>query len=117
MQRYQQELITYRQALNDQIEALQRSMEQLGAAVATTPTPLGKDRRGRPSGRPGSLKSYIVKVLRQSGRPLSPKEIASRAKRAGYKSKAQDLSKAVGNALPDMREVKKAGFGQYRLAR
>ena len=66
-------------------------------------------------GREGSLKSYMVKILRQRSRPMSPRDIAARIVKAGYKSKAKDLTKAVSNALPQLRGVKKVGFGMYKM--
>ena len=35
---------------------------------------------------------------------------------AGYKSKAKDLTKAVSNALPQLKGIKKIGFGKYKMA-
>ena len=55
----------------------------------------------------------IVKVVRQSKKPLSPREIAGAVVKAGYKTKAKDLTKAVSNALPEMKSVKRMGFGKY----
>ena len=46
---------------------------------------------------------------------MSPKEIAVSVVKAGYKSGAKNLTKAVSNALPEMSEVKKVGRGEYRM--
>ncbi len=70
---------------------------------------------GGGGGRAGSLKDFIVRALRQVTTPQSPIQIAARVKKIGYKSKAMDLAKAVGNALPLMKSVKKVGFGKYRV--
>ncbi|MFH1108434.1 MAG: hypothetical protein V1790_04445 [Planctomycetota bacterium] len=67
--------------------------------------------------RPGSLKTFIVRVLSEAAQPLGPREIGLRVRRAGYRTKAKDLTKAVTNALPELKKVKKVGYGQYGLAR
>lgn len=79
--------------------------------------PAAKRGPGRPKGstRAGSLPDVIVKVLSASKKPLSPKQIAAAAKKAGYKTKSQDLSKAVSNALPGISKAKKAKFGMYTV--
>ena len=46
---------------------------------------------------------------------MSPKDIAARIVKAGYKSKAKDLTKAVSNTLPQLKQVKKVGFGKYKV--
>ncbi len=75
---------------------------------------LKRSRRGA-GHREGSLKSYIVTVLGRQGAPATPKEIAAKVMQAGYKSRAVDLTKAVSNALPELNEVKRIGFGKYSL--
>ena len=65
--------------------------------------------------RPGSLKSYIVRVLSEAARPLGPREIGLKVRRAGYRTKAKDLTRAVTNALPELKNVKRVGYGQYGL--
>ena len=65
--------------------------------------------------RPSSLKQYIVRVLSEAGQPLGPRDIGLNVRRAGYRTKAKDLTKAVGNALPELKNIKKVGYGQYGL--
>ncbi len=115
MQAHQSGLLAQRTSLDAQIDAFARAMETIGAATPTGVTrPAGK-KRGRPVGRPGSLKDYIVRVLRQRSTPMSPQDIGTRVKKAGYKTKAKDLTKAVGNTLPSLKNVKRVGFGKYQL--
>jgi hypothetical protein len=35
--------------------------------------------------------------------------------RAGYKTKAKDLTKAISNVLPELKMVKKVGRGMYTV--
>ena len=78
--------------------------------------PVGKGRRGvtRRGARPGSLKDYILRVLRGKVKPMSPAEIAPRVKKAGYKTKSKSLANMVSNTLAQMAGVKKVGRGLYR---
>ena len=119
MQNHHNELLAERTSLDAQIDAFARAMETIGAATPTGVTrPAGK-KRGRPVGsvgRPGSLKSYIDRVLRQSYKPMSLKDIGTRVKKAGFKTKAKDLTKAVSNTLPGLKKVKRVGYGKYQLA-
>ncbi len=118
------ELAAQQEALNGQMAAVGSAIEAMGATPAPArarvgrPAGAGPGRPGRPKGsggRPGSLKDFMMRVLKQTSRPLSPKEIASNIVRAGYKTKAKDLTKAVSNALPQLKGIKKMGFGQYRV--
>ncbi|MCH9003572.1 MAG: hypothetical protein IIC02_13450, partial [Planctomycetes bacterium] len=54
-------------------------------------------------------------VLEHQSTPATPKEIASKVLRSGYQSRAKDLTKAVSNALPELKRIKKVGFGKYSL--
>ncbi|UCE58955.1 MAG: C2H2-type zinc finger protein [Phycisphaerales bacterium] len=119
MQTYLADVSAQRAALDAEVAAVTAAMKAIGAAV-----PRGRmvgaapKKRGRPAGRgprPGSLKSYITKVLGQRATSMSPNEIAVAVRKAGYQSDAKDLTKAVSNTLPDLKGVKKVGFGQYRV--
>lgn len=79
----------------------------------------GKRGRGRPTGSTsrntgGSLKLAIVKVIRRSSKPMSPKQIAAAVQGTGYRSFASDLTKLVSNTLPEIDSVRKVGRGQYQ---
>ena len=119
------EMQAYHGALMAEHTSLQARMDALTNAMATlgTVTPAGPKRkttkRGRPAGsgvRPGSLKDHIVRVMRQTTRPMGPRDISNKVLKAGFKTKAKDISKAVSNKLPELKNVKKVGFGLYRLA-
>jgi hypothetical protein len=45
---------------------------------------------------------------------MSPGEIASAVIKNGYQTRTSNLTKAVSNALPDIKGVRKVGRGQYR---
>ncbi|MHC4695735.1 MAG: hypothetical protein ACYTFA_03215 [Planctomycetota bacterium] len=45
---------------------------------------------------------------------MSPNAIATAVAKSGYKSKAKDLAKAVSNSIPELKSVKKVGFGLYK---
>jgi len=85
-------------------------------SAAHVAAPVGR-RRGRPPGkgsRAGSLKDMIVKVLRQRSKPLTPQEIADGVVGAGYKTASKNLTKAVSNALPTLKAVRKVDRGLYQ---
>ncbi len=120
MQHCYDSLVSERSQIDAKLAAIGDAMAVMGSApsagVKAVSAPV---RRGRPAGggvRQGSLKSYIVKVLGQRTKPMSPREIGTKILASGYKSKAKDLTKAVSNALPQLKNVKKIGFGQYQLA-
>ncbi len=112
---YNAELTARCAAVDTQLRAVDAAIGALGAAPARASSRPAKRRaRGAGGGRAGSLKTYILKVLRQLSTPQSPRQIATRVVKAGYRSKAKDLAKAVGNALPETKGVKRVGFGEYR---
>ena len=103
--------------LEGQIATIDRAIEALGAAPAQKPARPGgrRVRRAGRAARAGSLKEYIVRVLRQRRTPLSPKQIAANAVKAGYKTKSKTLHTLVSNALGQMTNIRKAGRGLYRV--
>ena len=118
MKVHQSELLAQRTSLDAQIDAVAQAIEGIGAATPRGRTPRASKKRGRPVqavGRPASLKNYIVRVLRQSSNPMSLQEIGTRVKKSGYKTKTKDLAKAVSNALPGLKHVKRAGHGKYQM--
>ena len=123
MQTYHSGLLARREGIEAEITAIGQAIEAMGMVPASRTRrakrgrPVGRP-VGRPAGRParaGSLKTYIVKVLGQRSTAMSPKDIAARIVKAGYKSKAKDLTKAVSNTLPQLKQVKKVGFGKYKV--
>ena len=130
MQAYRNELMTERLTLDSRIDAMGRALDEMGAKVSAGPArrvsrkgPKAKARkaakqvgRARMKVRAGSLKDYIGRVLRQRTRPMSPSEIGASVVKAGLKTKAKDVTKAVSNTLPKMKNIKKMGFGKYQLS-
>ena len=132
MQAFHRELVMQRDSLDSQIDGIGRAIEAMGAFA---PARRGRPRRavkvarvGRPAGakakrvsaavsgaRAGSLKDYIVRVLRQHTKPMSPRDLGARVVKAGFKTNAKDITKAVSNALPQLKAVRKVGFGVYQL--
>ena len=129
MASYQNYLSAQRESLDAKIDAVAEAMRALGASAPARagrkpgrkPGPKPGRKPGRPAGkrksgaRAGSLKDFIVRVLGQTTRPMSPSDIGSRVKSAGFKTKAKDLTKAVSNVLPTIKKIKRVGFGQYQL--
>lgn len=108
-------LTAQRTMLDRELAALSSAINTMGGGPA-----LGKrgSPRGRPAtraGREGTLKQYITQVLKQYSTPIGPREIAGAVKKAGYRTKAHDLTKAVSNTLAGLNGVRKVGFGMYRM--
>ncbi len=114
METYRDTLLMQRSSIDCQIAGIESAMNAMGAMPIARP--VGK-RRGRPAGsgsRSGSLKDMIVKVLRQRSKPLTPHEIAEGVVSAGYNTSSKNLTKAVSNALPTLKVVKKVDRGLYQ---
>jgi len=47
---------------------------------------------------------------------LSLEDIGTRVKKAGFKTKVKDLTRAVRYRLPGLKTVKRVGYGKYQLA-
>ena len=122
MQSYVANLAAQRLSLDAEIDAVASAMKLLGSttsAAGSRKAPgMAPRKRGRPvgsGGRRGSLKSFILRVLNQHTKPLSPQDIGTRVRKAGFKTKAKNLTKAISNTLPTIKNVKRVGFGQYQL--
>lgn len=120
MEAFHTELSAQRSQIDAQISSIESALNAMGSAptVRSAPVRVASTGRRRISGgaggaRAGSLKDRIVKVLRQRSKPMTPRDIAGAVKGAGYKTKAKDLTKAVSNALPEMKIVKRVGRGLY----
>ena len=116
------DLLAERANLNAQIDALETAIHTMGGtAPRKRGRPAGRRATGRRrggrgrAGRAGSLKNLVVQVLRQRSGPMSPNEISDAVVKAGYQSRAKDLTKAVSNVLPTINNVKKVGFGSYTV--
>ncbi len=116
IQAYHEGLLARRDQIDREVSALGDALSALGSTQAGLAKSVRQTRGRRGGGaRGGSLKSFILKVLGRRSTPATPKEIASGVMRFGYNSRAKDLSTAVSNALPELKAVKKVGFGLYSL--
>ena len=122
MQDYHSDLLMRRESLDSEITAISNAIEAIGAAAPAASQgrrpgrPAGRVGRPRSSGgRKGSLRDYVLRTMGKRSTPMSPRQLASAVVKAGYKSKAKDLTKAVSNLLPQLKQVKRVGFGKYRL--
>ncbi len=118
MQTYHANLTAQRDEIDGQITAIETAMSAMGGSSAPARRGPGRPKGsggGSGTGRPGSLKDMIIKVLGQRKQPLSPNQISAAVLKAGYKSRAKDLTKAVSNVLPDIKKVKRIGFGSYTV--
>ena len=118
MKAHQSDLLAQRRSLTAQMDALAQAIAAIDGATPTGVARSSGKKRGRPAkavGRAGSLKSYIDKVLRESSKPMSLKDIGKQVRKSGYKSKAKDLTNAVSNALPGLKKVKRVGYGTYQI--
>ena len=73
----------------------------------------GGARRGR-GAREGSLRSYVERVLRASGKPMRVAEITQAVRKAGYATSNKTLDKTVGITLAGIPGVRKVERGVYR---
>ena len=115
MSAYHGELTAQREAIEQRISGLQNMMSMFGGGPAMLAGPARTSRRGRKGGGAGgaTLKSMILRTLRQRTTPMSPQQIADAVVKGGYKTTSGNLTKAVSNALPEISEVKKVDRGQY----
>ncbi len=117
MAAYRDELMAQQSGIQDQIIKLDAAMRTLGgaprAAVGRRPT-LGV-RRGRGGGiREGSLKSYILKVMRP-GEVMAVKDIAALVRSRGYRTDSSNFANQVSNALAQIPTVRKVSRGKFKV--
>jgi len=76
--------------------------------------PKGK-RRGRKAGPKGQspLHNAIRDALKGASEPMKLADIADKVKSGGYKTKSANFTVILGQRLPEMKDVKKAGRGLY----
>ena len=111
MQAYRAKLVSERDALTRQLEAIDRALATMGGA-----SPAGRPRgKAAAGGRPGSLKDHITRVLESTGQPMRVAEITDSVLASGFQTKNQTLAKSVGVALTQMSNVKKVSRGVFGL--
>lgn len=119
LRNYHTDLMAQRDSLEMEMDALGRAISAMGGVATSAPraalrgrsAKTGPVRRGV---RSGSLTDVVGKVLAASSSAIGPKEIAARVVKMGYRSRAADLTKAVSNALPKIKGLKRVGFGLYQ---
>lgn len=116
---YHTNLMAQRDSLETEMDALDQAISAMGGVAASAPRAAarGKSAKAGPvrrGVRTGSLTDVVGKVLTASSKAIGPKEIAARVVKLGYRSKAVDLTKAVSNALPKIKGLKRVGFGLYQ---
>jgi len=122
--RAREELIAQRNALDEQLTAVDNALCAMGTRPAAhaarrgpAAAPVGR-RGGRGAGpgrRAGSLKEHIAGVLSSSGGPMAVKDITEGVRRGGYQTRNKTLAKSVGIALTQMPEVQKVGRGLFQM--
>ncbi len=117
MQTYHAGLIEARQSLDGQIGAIVEAMKVMGGTTVTRRKrkPGPKARKTTREGRPGSLRDVVTKVMRSRRAAMTPRALSVAVVKAGYKTKAKNLTKAISNMLPKMKTAKKVGHGLYRM--
>ena len=113
---HHQALVKQQAALQDEIDSISAAIDALGGVRRRAP---GRPRRkvkraGRRAVRKGSLKSYVLRVLKSRGE-MAVKDIAKAVKRSGYKTGSKNFPNQVSNALAQMDELTKTGRGRYKL--
>ncbi len=116
IQAYHESLLARRDQIDREVSALGNALSALGSTQVGSAKSVRQKRGRRGAGaREGSLKDFILKVLGRRSTPVTPMEIAALVMRSGYKSRAKDLSTAVNSVLPELKAVKRVGFGLYSL--
>ena len=118
LRNYLSSLEAERSRIDQQIATLRNALGALGSSV-----PAGRSAGGggggkrRESGgvRTGTLKDYILRVLRGKRQPMRVVDISSAVLKAGFKTKNKTLAKSVGLALTEMPETTKLGRGLFGL--
>lgn len=122
LQAYRKELLAQRVEFDAKLSAVDKALSAMGTSTrqsaAKSVRRVGRPpavRTGRGRGlRPGSLKSYIAKVM-SGGAVMPVRNIATGVLKSGYKTKNKTLAKSVGIALTEMPGVKKVARGSFRM--
>ena len=112
---YRDKLATERAEIDSQLDAMDNALATLDGTVRPAMKHVAGGRRGGGGARAGSLKEFVLRVLRGRARPMRVKDITAAVRKAGYATKNRTLEKSVGNALAATPQVVKVARGQYRL--
>lgn len=110
-------LVAQQADLEAEIDKVTGAIKLLGGRTAAAKP--GRRRRARRTVagkglRKGSLKSYILKVMRP-GQVMAVKDIAAAVRRSGYSTKSANFANQVSNALATTVGVKKVSRGKFRV--
>jgi hypothetical protein len=115
---YHAKLLADRNSLSEQISVIERAISDMGGTplvkVAIVRSAAGARAGPGRRRREGSLKEFIVRVLKSSGKPMAVKDITEGVRAAGYPTRNQTLAKSVGITLtqtPGVRKISRGVFG------
>ena len=114
---YRAGLLSQQAALQTEIEKLAEAISALGGSAAAGARPrrtAGRRRKRAGTVRKGSLKSYILKVMRP-GQVMAVRDIAAAVRRGGYKTQSSNFANQVSNALAQTPGVRKVSRGKFRV--
>ena len=114
MQAYRNDLLTQRAQVISQIDAIDKALGVMGGTVRASARKPGRGRRAGTT-RPGSLKSYITRVLHARGSAMAVKDGTAGVLKAGFKTRNKTLAKSVGVALGQMPTVRRVSRGMFRF--
>ncbi len=117
MSAYQGELVAQQADIQNQVDKLDAAISILGGrAPAAARGGRTHARRHRRPGvvREGSLKSYILKVMRK-GQVMAVKDIAAAVRQRGYRSASANFANQVSNTLAKIPAVTKVSRGMFKL--
>ena len=115
LQSYRNQLLQRPEQIDAQLQAIEQIMAGMGGMAMRSTGRAGQSNFAAGRGaRAGSLKEFIVQVLRGRG-VMRVAEITNAIKRAGYKTKNKTLSHSVSVALTEIPGAKKVGRGQFRM--
>jgi hypothetical protein len=103
-------LVLVKQSPNGQATAPKPVRPRVPASRAASTAKVGSSRRGQIVQQP-TLRSYILRVLKRSPRPLTPSEIAAQVAATGYQSHSANFNKVVRDMLNRMKNVRQTVRG------
>src|ERR1051326_1251374 len=105
---YRNHLLQRREQIDAQLQAIEQIMAGMGGMAMRSSGRTGSNgaAAGSRGARAGSLKEFIVQVLKGGG-VMRVSEITTAIKRAGYKTKNKTLANSVSAALTEIPGAKK----------
>jgi hypothetical protein len=119
LQAYQSNLLQQRESIDRQLVTVRAALETMGqpapALAVRAPAASRGPGRGRRGPREGSLKTFILRVMKGGG-VMAVKDITDAVRKAGYPTSNKTLAKSVGAALTSTAGVSRVGRGKFRMA-